>query len=406
MATLIDINKLKVVPDNQKKNDGLELCVYGPLPEDIQEWLNFHALPNYIVGNYTNIVVPNNVRVENLFVKKPPYQYMDGFSPNLNKYLHIGHFSNLVIAKAIKSLGMCKSTVSIYGDTLQGEVKKEDALKKLTFYFDHFNYFPDAEFLASQMELKSNLLVDGEGEFEGCKVFMAGDQPIVGIKSDGSTSYFYQDVCLAEQLNDSTLYLTGSEQENHFAQLKKIIPHIDHLPLGLVKVNGKKMSSREGNVIFLDDMLKIIADKLSDETKSNVQLIYNIFAGLILRTSPESDKNVDLNLLDNVKASPGLYVSYTMARLASAGVLEFINGERFPNRYFSQELELLNAKACNLLRPSILFEGLVEHCNKINSLYTTNTIKGNVENLKMFRRMLMDLMKASQRLGLFFIEKV
>lgn len=406
MTKLIDINKLKVVPDNQKKNDDLELCIYGQLPEDIQEWLDFHNLPNYIVGNYTNIVVPKTVRVKNLFSLKFPFQYMDGFSPNLNKHLHIGHFSNLVFAKAIKKLGMAKTTISIYGDTQDGEVKKEDAIKKLNFYFDNFDYHPDQEFYASEMKLESKLLQDGQGEYEGCKIFIAGEQPVVGVKSDGSTSYFYQDICLSEKLNDSTLYITGKEQSNHFALVKKIVPHIEHLPLGLLKVNGKKMGNRFGNVIFIHDMIDEIAEELNFAKDSyDLNLIYNIFAGLVLRTTPESDKNIDMDSITSLN-SPGFYLSYTMARMDSAGVKDYLDKQNKRTSFHSNELEMLYMKSCNMLRPNLLFTGLLEHCNKINSLYQTHTIKGNQSNLDMFSKLLSDLCLGAEKLGLFYIPKI
>ncbi|NQY94328.1 MAG: helix-turn-helix transcriptional regulator, partial [Campylobacteraceae bacterium] len=42
--------------------------------------------------------------------------------------LHIGHLSNLVLAKAFQKLGVGENFISILGDTLEGSVKKEDSL--------------------------------------------------------------------------------------------------------------------------------------------------------------------------------------------------------------------------------------------------------------------------------------
>jgi arginyl-tRNA synthetase len=322
---------------------------------------------------------------------------MDGFSPNLNKHLHIGHFSNLVLGKAFKSLGICENTVSIYGDTLKGDISSDIALAKLNQYLSDFEFSIDKKFLASEM-IYHKPLIDGTGEYQNTKIFEIGDQKIVGVKSDGSTSYFYQDVALAEMLNDTTLYLTGKEQTNHFELLKMIYPdNINHIGLGLVKLNSKKMSSRMNNVIFMQDII----DELLPLFDNNIHLVYNVFAGMILKSRPSVDKNVNMDIVSNPKESAGLYISYTMARLNSAGcVLKANEG------YVSTELKYSLIKAKTDLKPNILFEALVEHCRYINSLYDTITIKGNEENRLMFQELLGDLVLGSTSLGLFVIDKV
>lgn len=41
-----------------------------------------------------------------------------------------------------------------------------------------------------------SILSDGEGEYTGTEVFNINNNKIVGIKSDNTTSYFYQDIAL------------------------------------------------------------------------------------------------------------------------------------------------------------------------------------------------------------------
>jgi hypothetical protein len=322
---------------------------------------------------------------------------MDGFSPNLNKKLHIGHFSNLVISKSFKSLGVCKKTVSIYGDTLDGEVKTEDAVLSLNNYQKYFQFIADKSFLASEVKYGGNLLKNGSGDYEGTQIFEIGPEKIVGIKSNGQTSYFYQDVSLAELLNAPTLYLTGKEQSNHFEILKKLFPNTRHIGLGLVKISGLKMSSRMGNVILIDEFIDQVKESFNDD----LQLIYNVFAGFILKSNPEVDKVINLDIINNPKNSAGLYLSYTMARLISAGC------ELKPIDYFnSRELEFAYLKSKYNLKPNILFEALVEHCKDINSLYPNFRIQNNSENRKMFELKLSDLIYGCSKLGLFTISKV
>lgn len=404
----IDINKLKIVPDIKKQEKNkLELCFYGNLPDEIKEWIEVHQIKTYKIEQYTNIIIDDHHQLSDLFNVNEPYEFMDGFSPNLNKHLHIGHFSNFVFAKAMNSLGLCKHTLSIYGDTLLGEVTKKEALDKLDFYFDNFGYHSLINTYASEMRLiNDDILSDGEDNYAGCKVFNVGDQKIVGIKSDGSTSYFYQDVSLAQKLNNSrTLYLTGKEQENHFQLFKILFPNITHLPLGLVKVNSKKMGTRFGNVIYIDTLLQEIKEEIGED--ASLQLIYNVFAGFILRTTPESDKNINLDSLTNVKNSPGFYISYTMARLHSAGVFdEYIADKNISTKFENKELEYLHLRSYNDLKPNLLFDGLINLCNEINHLYSNHHIRGNQKNIEMFGKLLSDLMIGCEKLGLFYITKV
>lgn len=391
----IDINKIKVVP--KLISNGFELCVYGEPDNDVQVWINNNSFHISSADKYTNINIPSGIKLSDIFLDAEQFEWMDGFSPNLNKKLHIGHFSNLVISKSFKSLGVCKKTVSIYGDTLEGEVKTEDAVLSLNNYQKYFQFIADKSFMASEVKYGGNLLKNGSGDYEGTQIFEIGAEKIVGIKSNGQTSYFYQDVSLAELLNAPTLYLTGKEQSNHFEILKKLFPNTRHIGLGLVKISGLKMSSRMGNVILIDEFIDQVKGSFNDD----LQLIYNVFAGFILKSNPEVDKVINLDIINNPKNSAGLYLSYTMARLKSAGC------ELKPIDYFnSRELEFAYLKSKYNLKPNILFEALVEHCKDINSLYPNFRIQNNSENRKMFELKLSDLIYGCSKLGLFTISKV
>ena len=162
--------------------------------------------------------------------------------------------SNFILAKAFQKLGVGESFISILGDTVDGDVEKGEAFNMYETYCDVFDLDVSKVFYASKMEFKGDLLKDGEDKYEGTKVFDSGDEKIVGIKSNGSTTYFYQDMALAEELDGPTLYLTGNEQDNHFAALKKFHPHTNHTGLGLVIVDsGKKMGTRHGNAYYFND---------------------------------------------------------------------------------------------------------------------------------------------------------
>lgn len=389
----ISINKVKTIPNSDLKG----VCVFGNPSEEIKEWISFHGLKTLPSGNYTNIEIGNKKLID-LFEAKEPYEYLDGFSPNLNKLLHIGHWSNLVLAKAFQSMGIANKNVSILGDTLTGEVSKEEALNSLNNYCKLYGLKLDEINFASEMVLQDiSILSDGEGEYEGTKIFNIREEKVVGIKSSGQSSYFYQDVALAQKLKSSTLYLTGKEQSNHFELIKKLFPNTDHIGLGLVKAEGKKMSSSVGNVIFMKDLI----EKLGEEFHTP-ELIYNVFAGFILKSSPSVDKKINLDHINNPKNSAGLYISYTMARLHSAG-MDFEIGYEFEPSF---EIELAYLKSKETLSPHFLFAEVGEVCKKVNGLYLTHVIKDNEANKQLFKPLLSDILWGCKKLGLFPISKV
>lgn len=390
----IDINKIKVTP----ASFGFNFCVFGNLSDELKDWCNYWNLQIVKSDKYTNILINEDFKIFESFNSPNVFDYVDGFSPNLNKNLHVGHLSNLILANAFQKLGIGKKFIAILGDTLIGQVQHEDALKSFYNICKTFNYNIDETFYASKVKLKDeSILKDGDGDYIGSKIFDLGNEKLVAIKSGGTTTYFYQDVALAEYLNSPTLYLTGVEQDNHFNALKKLYPDTEHIGLGLVFLNGKKMSSSEGNIIYLNDFI----DDLMKLFNNDIKLVYNIIAGQILKSIPSSSKSIDTKLIGNPKISLGLYLSYTMAHIKSCGV------ETQKNDFFySKELQFSYLKSkCNF-SPNILFESLVNHCKKINKLYECNYIKDNEKNIKLFSDLISDLEFGMNKLGMFSIEKV
>jgi len=397
----LNINKIKQTPSHLE----FGFCQYGELTNEVTEWANHWNFKTEQSGPFTNIIIPTNQNLFECFEIPTPYEYVDGFSPNLNKELHIGHLSNLVIANAFQKLGVGKKFIAILGDTLKGKVNKETALEKYKSYCKDFDYKISDIFFASKMELKNQSLLKqgekiGEDDYSDTKIFEIDGEKIVGIKGKkggGSTSYFYQDVALAEHLNNSTLYLTGFEQDNHFNFLKKLFPHTNHIGLGLVMLNGQKMSSSLGNVLYLEDFI----NELLPQFNNNIQLVYNILAGQILKSKPNQIKSIDSKLISNPKQSLGLYLSYTLASVKSCGVgvSKIIN-------YKSQKLQAAHIKSIENLDPSILFGELHNHAKQIMKLKEELYIKGNDENIELFSNLISELEFGMNNLGMFSVNKL
>ena len=165
--------------------------------------------------------------------------------------------------------------------------------------------------------------------------------PCIVAKKDGSSIYATRDLAAilyrkATYNFDRCLYVTGLEQKLHFAQVFKVIElmgndyakNLVHIPYGLVSLKSGKISSRKGNVIFAEDLLResinkttsIIEEKNPDiPDKEEVAKQVGIGAIIFNDLYNQRIKDVifDWNKLPNFDGETGPYVQYTYARASS-----------------------------------------------------------------------------------------
>ena len=165
--------------------------------------------------------------------------------------------------------------------------------------------------------------------------------PCIVAKKDGSSIYATRDLAAilyrkATYNFDRCLYVTGLEQKLHFAQVFKVIElmgndyakNLVHIPYGLVSLKSGKISSRKGNVIFAEDLLResinkttsIIEEKNPDiPDKEEVAKQVGIGAIIFNDLYNQRIKDVifDWNKLLNFDGETGSYVQYTYARASS-----------------------------------------------------------------------------------------
>ena len=165
--------------------------------------------------------------------------------------------------------------------------------------------------------------------------------PCIVAKKDGSSIYATRDLAAilyrkATYNFDRCLYVTGLEQKLHFAQVFKVIElmgndytkNLVHIPYGLVSLKSGKISSRKGNVIFAEDLLResinkttsIIEEKNPDiPDKEEVAKQVGIGAIIFNDLYNQRIKDVifDWNKLLNFDGETGPYVQFTYARASS-----------------------------------------------------------------------------------------
>lgn len=165
--------------------------------------------------------------------------------------------------------------------------------------------------------------------------------PALITKSDGSTLYITRDIAAAIYRKNTydfykNIYVVASQQNLHFQQWKKVIELMGydwaddcvHVPFGLVSMEEGTMSTRQGRVIFLEDVLnraveqtrKIIMEKNVntenvDETAREVGIgavIFNELSNYRIK-----DYVFSWDKVLNFEGETGPYVQYTHARACS-----------------------------------------------------------------------------------------
>jgi arginyl-tRNA synthetase len=103
---------------------------------------------------------------------------------------------------------------------------------------------------------------------------------------------------------------------------------IHHVPFGLVTKDGKKLSTRNGNVILLEPTLKKAAEKalkqieeknvnLSNKEQVAHQIGYSAVKFFDLKTDRTNGYDFNLDLMVSFEGETGPYVQYTHARSMS-----------------------------------------------------------------------------------------
>lgn len=165
--------------------------------------------------------------------------------------------------------------------------------------------------------------------------------PALIRKTDGATLYITRDLAAAIYRKNTyhfvkSLYVVGSEQSEHFKKLKAVLKKmgydwsddIHHIDFGLITNGGKKLSTRKGRVILLENVLndavdlakKQIEEKNPDlKNKDEVAEAVGVGAVVFHDLKNERRDNFDFNLEEVVRfeGETGPYVQYTNARALS-----------------------------------------------------------------------------------------
>ena len=233
--------------------------------------------------------------------------------------------------------------------------------------------------------------------------------PLLIIKSNGTTTYITRDLATAlfrKRMygHAKSLYVVGAEQETYFKQLRAALKEmgfnwwdqIEHISFGLMNLNGKKMSTRKGNVVSLEDVLndsidlarKQIAEKNPDlENADEVAKEVGVGAVIFHDLKNYRRNAVNFKLEDVVKfeGETGPYVQYARARaesiLRKGGIRDFSDVDLTKAgaeaweliSFLGQYSEAIKRAALNY-DPSVIAKYALELAKKFNQYYAHTRI--------------------------------
>ncbi|HET6872715.1 MAG TPA: arginine--tRNA ligase [Sporolactobacillaceae bacterium] len=225
--------------------------------------------------------------------------------------------------ESLKEFGRLYDLMGITFDSYDGEAFYNDKM-------DHVVHLLEEKHLLELSE--GALVVDLSAE---------GMPPCLIKKTNGTTLYATRDLAAAIYRYETyhfhqSLYIVGYEQTLHFKQLFAVLEKMGyswhdrliHVPFGMILKEGKKMSTRKGKVILLEEVLNEAVDlayhnitEKNPKLKNKEEVARQIGVGAILFHDLKHFrmKDIEFSLPEMLKfeGDTGPYIQYTHARASS-----------------------------------------------------------------------------------------
>ena len=283
-------------------------------------------------------------------------------------------------------------------DSIKGEASYADSWEEVVEILDKAGVLKESE---------GAKIVDLESQGKGvCMI----------TKSNGSTIYATRDLAAIRYRAktydfDKCLYVVAYEQALHFKQIFEVAKYLDipekcqkgleHVQYGMVRLSTGKMSTREGNVVKVEDLLKESisrVEKIINEKDQNMEnkeeqakkigigaIIFNNLCTTIIK-----DQVFDWAQVLNFNGETGPYIQYIYVRtksvLEKAGYIPTFENVDVSKLMDNESLEVLK----NLYRfkeileqvtsknePSILARYLITLSQSYSNFYNENKIISN-----------------------------
>lgn len=302
-------------------------------------------------------------------------------------------------------LEICRENFKKLENKEEYEVKlwekfKELSLKEFAKIYDlldvKFDSYNGEAFYSDKIEEVIDILEKSGKlmESQGAKVIDLSDKgmpPCIICKSNGSSIYATRDLAAilyrARTYDfDKCLYVVAYEQNLHFKQIfevakllgidEKYTNGLEHVSYGMVHLKSGKMSTREGNVIKVEDLLneaiqragKIIEEKNQNlDNKEDIAKKVGIGAVIFndLSNSRIKDEIFDWDTILNFQGETGPYIQYIYVRTKS--ILD--NAGALPKFKEIDIEELLNEESIEIIKSIYNFEDTLKSVTDKNEPY-------------------------------------
>ena len=297
--------------------------------------------------------------------------------------------------------------------------------KRLDVEFDSYageSFYNDKMDVVVDELNEKHLLTLSEGaqvvEFEDDKM-----PPCIIKKSDGATLYATRDLAAAFYRKktysfDKALYVVAYQQNLHFKQVFKVINMMGydwskdmyHVAHGMVSLENGALSTRDGNVVFLEDVLNTCvkkAKKVIEEKNPNLdnkdEVAEQIGVGAVIFAMLYNSRIKDITFSEDkvlsFEGETGPYVQYTYARCNSllekcGDIVGDIDYEGINNEYAAEVIRTITKfkdtliEAADRFEPYLVTRFAVELAQNFNKFYFECNILNAPQGIKNARLLL------------------
>lgn len=325
------------------------------------------------------------------------------------------------------------------------KVFKEVTMRAVSKVYDrlkiHFDSYNGESFYNDKMQpcldiLRSKGLLK---ESEGAMVVDLdeyGMPPCLLVKADGATLYATRDIAAAYYRKKTynfykCLYVVAYQQNLHFNQLFRVLKLMDfdgaddmeHIAFGMVSMEDGAMSTRNGRVVWLKEVLDkavqkaaSIIDEKNPNIKNKEQIAESVGVGAVVFSALWNNRIKDIvfsyDKVLNFDGETAPYVQYTYARTASVlrkgGEANFDDAD-FASITDDEGYEVIKsvlafpdsvAIAAKLREPCYITRHIVDLAGKFNRFYIGHRIVVEDSGVRNARLMLTAAVNNTLRTGL------
>lgn len=241
-------------------------------------------------------------------------------------------------------------------------------------------------------------------ESEGAMIVEYEDlPPAMLVKSNGTTTYFTRDLATVkfreegELKSDLYIYEVGEEQTLHFRQVFAAVEKLGwadkskfvHVAHGLILgKDGKKMSTRKGTTVKVEEWLKEIIAKAEEINKESAQAVgVGAVKYFDLKHAPNTSYRFDMEEALKLDGDSGPYLQYALVRtkaiLQKSG--KEVGGDVSSGELNEQEVAVLRwlyrfpemvEEAAKNFSPNLICSYLFELAQRYNGFYNQHQVIG------------------------------